>query len=79
VKANVRESLPQATDDVKTTFWVYERGQDALRGSSSRISMCKWRCRTARENGVVTKDGTVYLAHGAGVKLPALVVESPAR
>jgi hypothetical protein len=29
-------------------------------------------------NGVVTKDGTVYLAHGGGVKLPALVVVSPA-
>jgi DNA-binding beta-propeller fold protein YncE len=28
-------------------------------------------------NGVVTKDGTVYLAHGGGVKLPALVVASP--
>jgi hypothetical protein len=26
VKANVRESLPQAADDVKETFWVYERG-----------------------------------------------------
>jgi hypothetical protein len=26
VKANVRESLPQAADDVKATFWVYERG-----------------------------------------------------
>jgi DNA-binding beta-propeller fold protein YncE len=30
-------------------------------------------------NGVVTKDGTVYLAHGGGVKLPALVVAAPAR
>lgn len=30
-------------------------------------------------NGVVTKDGTVYLAHGGGVRLPALVVVSPAR
>jgi len=30
-------------------------------------------------NGVVTKDGTVYLAHGGGVKLPALVVVAPAR
>jgi hypothetical protein len=30
-------------------------------------------------NGVVTKDGTVYLAHGGGVKLPALVVVSPAK
>jgi len=29
-------------------------------------------------NGVVTKDGTVYVAHGGGVKLPALVVGSPA-
>src|SRR5262249_8212096 len=28
-------------------------------------------------NGVVTKDGTVYLAHGGGVKLPALIVISP--
>jgi DNA-binding beta-propeller fold protein YncE len=28
-------------------------------------------------NGVVTRDGTVYLAHGGGVKLPALVVVSP--
>ena len=29
-------------------------------------------------NGVVTKDGTVYLAHGGGgVKLSALVVASP--
>jgi DNA-binding beta-propeller fold protein YncE len=28
-------------------------------------------------NGVVTKDGTIYLAHGGGVKLPALVVVSP--
>jgi len=28
-------------------------------------------------NGVVAKDGTVYLAHGGGVKLPALVVVSP--
>jgi hypothetical protein len=30
-------------------------------------------------DGVVTKDGTVYLAHGGGVKLPALVVVSPAK
>ena len=30
-------------------------------------------------NGIVTGDGTVYLAHGGGVKLPALVVVSPAR
>jgi DNA-binding beta-propeller fold protein YncE len=30
-------------------------------------------------NGVVTKDGTVYLAHGGGVKLPALVVVSVAK
>jgi hypothetical protein len=30
-------------------------------------------------NGVVTKDGTVYLAHGGGVKLPALVVVSPTK
>jgi hypothetical protein len=29
-------------------------------------------------NGVATKDRTVYLAHGGGVKLPALVVGSPA-
>ena len=28
-------------------------------------------------NAAVTKDGTVYLAHGGGVKLPALVVVSP--
>ena len=30
-------------------------------------------------NGVVAKDGVVYLAHGGGVKLPALVVVSPAK
>jgi len=30
-------------------------------------------------NGVVTTDGTVYLAHGGGVKLPALVVVSAAK
>jgi DNA-binding beta-propeller fold protein YncE len=30
-------------------------------------------------NGVVTKDGTVYLAHGGGVKLPAILVVSPAK
>jgi DNA-binding beta-propeller fold protein YncE len=30
-------------------------------------------------NGVVTRDGTVFLAHGGGVKLPALVVVSPAK
>jgi DNA-binding beta-propeller fold protein YncE len=30
-------------------------------------------------NGVVTKDGTVYLAHGGGVRLPALLVVSPAK
>jgi DNA-binding beta-propeller fold protein YncE len=30
-------------------------------------------------NAVVTSDGTVYLAHGGGVKLPALVVVSPTR
>jgi DNA-binding beta-propeller fold protein YncE len=28
-------------------------------------------------NGVVAKDGTVFLAHGGGVKLPALVVVTP--
>jgi DNA-binding beta-propeller fold protein YncE len=28
-------------------------------------------------NGIVTKDGTIYLAHGGGVKLPALVVVAP--
>jgi DNA-binding beta-propeller fold protein YncE len=30
-------------------------------------------------NGVVTKGGVVYLAHGGGVRLPALVVVSPAK
>jgi len=30
-------------------------------------------------NGVVTKDGTIYLAHGGDVKLPALVVVSAAK
>jgi len=30
-------------------------------------------------NGVVARDGTVYLAHGGGVKLPALVVASPVK
>jgi hypothetical protein len=30
-------------------------------------------------NGVVTKDGTVFLAHEGGVRLPALVVVSPAK
>jgi DNA-binding beta-propeller fold protein YncE len=30
-------------------------------------------------NGVVTKDGTVVLAHGGGVKLPALVVATPSK
>ncbi len=30
-------------------------------------------------NGVVTKDGTVALAHGGGVKLPALVVATPSK
>jgi DNA-binding beta-propeller fold protein YncE len=30
-------------------------------------------------NCVVTKDGTVFLAHGGGVKLPALVVVSPGK
>ena len=30
-------------------------------------------------NAAVTKDGTVYLAHGGGVRLPALVVVSPAK
>jgi hypothetical protein len=30
-------------------------------------------------NGVVTTDGTVFLAHGGGVKLSALVVVSPAK
>jgi hypothetical protein len=28
-------------------------------------------------NGVVTQDGTVFLAHGGGVKLPALIVVAP--
>jgi hypothetical protein len=35
--------------------------------------------RNGARNGVVTTDGTVYLAHGGGVKLPALVVVSPAK
>jgi hypothetical protein len=30
-------------------------------------------------NGVVTTDGTVFLAHGGGVRLPGLVVVSPGR
>jgi DNA-binding beta-propeller fold protein YncE len=30
-------------------------------------------------NGVVTKSGIVYLAHGGGVKLPALVILTPAK
>jgi len=30
-------------------------------------------------NGVVTTNGTVFLAHGGGVKLPALVVLSPGK
>ena len=33
--------------------------------------------REGARNAVVTKDGTVYLAHGGGVKLPAVVVLSP--
>jgi hypothetical protein len=35
--------------------------------------------RNAIASIVVTKDGTVYLAYGGGVKLPALVVVSPAK
>jgi DNA-binding beta-propeller fold protein YncE len=35
--------------------------------------------QTGARNGVVTQDGTVYLAHGGGVKLPALVVVSHAK
>src|SRR5262245_53858981 len=35
--------------------------------------------QTGARNGVVTKDGTVYLAHGGGAKLPALVVVSPSK
>lgn len=30
-------------------------------------------------NGVVTKDGTIYLAHGGGAKLPALLVVTPGK
>jgi hypothetical protein len=33
--------------------------------------------QTGARNAVDTKDGTVYLAHGGGAKLPALVVVSP--
>jgi hypothetical protein len=33
----------------------------------------------ARNGVVVTKDGTIYLAHGGGVRLPALVVVSPSK
>ncbi|HZS61302.1 MAG TPA: hypothetical protein VFA43_18640 [Gemmatimonadaceae bacterium] len=33
--------------------------------------------QSGARNGVVSRDGTVYLAHGGGVKLPALVVVSP--
>jgi hypothetical protein len=36
----------------------------------------KYTVRIAR-NGVVTKDGTVYLAHSQLGKLPGLVVVSP--
>jgi DNA-binding beta-propeller fold protein YncE len=35
--------------------------------------------QSGARNGVVTKNGTVYLAHGGGVKLPALVVVAPAK
>jgi DNA-binding beta-propeller fold protein YncE len=35
--------------------------------------------QSGARNGVVTKDGTVYLAHGGGLKLPALVVVSAAK
>jgi DNA-binding beta-propeller fold protein YncE len=35
--------------------------------------------QSGARNGVVTPDGTVYLAHGGGVQLPALVVVSRAR
>jgi hypothetical protein len=35
--------------------------------------------QSGARNGVVTKDGTVFLAHGGGVKLPALVVVSPGK
>ena len=35
--------------------------------------------QSGARNGVVTTDGTVFLAHGGGVKLPALVVMSPAK
>jgi len=35
--------------------------------------------RNGARNAVVTKDGTIYLAHGGGVKLPALVVVSPGK
>jgi hypothetical protein len=30
-------------------------------------------------NGVVGKDGTIYLAHSGGTKLSALVVVSPSK
>ena len=35
--------------------------------------------QTGARNAAVAKNGTVYLAHGGGVKLPALVVVSPVK
>jgi DNA-binding beta-propeller fold protein YncE len=35
--------------------------------------------QSGARNGVVANGGTVYLAHGGGVKLPALVVVSPSK
>ena len=48
-------------------------------GAGKLTTVAQVPTQNGARNGVVTKDGTVYLAHGGGVKLPALVVVSPAK
>jgi DNA-binding beta-propeller fold protein YncE len=48
-------------------------------GAGTLTTIAQVATQNGARNGVVTKNGTIYLAHGGGVKLPALVVVSPAK
>jgi DNA-binding beta-propeller fold protein YncE len=48
-------------------------------GAGTLTTIAQVATQNGARNGVVTKNGTIYLAHGGGVKLPALVLVSPAK
>ena len=64
---------PKRSDE-SSTEWV-ARADDA--GKLTIVTQVA--TQNGARDGVVTTDGTVFLAHGGGVKVPALVVVSPVK